>query len=237
MNSIDIKTYEIDYSFIINNYLDKELWHKEWTLFVYKNFVFSLSLYSIDTRNDAITFKVSIKNGSYTNWDLFTFFLQQSNLSILKKQINGCVFNLITWCEEYHIRKEEGYQRILEAESTEEEILEEVATSFLDENNVTNNEIRQVYIENYIDKNKKTDTYLSNYIYNRRYHVLSDLFLIYTKVADDKTRYNNVENAIRRQENYPSIMKEVNEYIELLSSEDEEKEELITELRSNLEAI
>ena len=28
-----LKVYEIDYSWIISNYLDKELWDKKWNLF------------------------------------------------------------------------------------------------------------------------------------------------------------------------------------------------------------
>ena len=38
-----IKNFEIDYSFIIKNYLNPELWHKKWNLFIYKNFVFCKS--------------------------------------------------------------------------------------------------------------------------------------------------------------------------------------------------
>lgn len=35
-----IKVYEIDYDFIIKNYLDPKLWNKSWTVFVYRDFVF-----------------------------------------------------------------------------------------------------------------------------------------------------------------------------------------------------
>ena len=34
-----IKAYDIDYSFIIKNYLDPKLWEKEWTLSMYKELV------------------------------------------------------------------------------------------------------------------------------------------------------------------------------------------------------
>ena len=47
-----VKIYSIDYSFIISNYLDKELWKMKWNLFVYKNNVFTLNLHSIDTKNN-----------------------------------------------------------------------------------------------------------------------------------------------------------------------------------------
>ena len=33
-----LKVYDVDYSFIIKNYLDEKLWEKEWVIFVYKKF-------------------------------------------------------------------------------------------------------------------------------------------------------------------------------------------------------
>ena len=54
-----IKVYEIDYDFIIKNYLDKELWQKKWTLFVYKDNVFTINLHSINCKNNAITFEIN----------------------------------------------------------------------------------------------------------------------------------------------------------------------------------
>ena len=48
-NDIIIKQYAIDYNFIISNYLDKSLWKKKWNLFVYKDHVFTLNLYKIET--------------------------------------------------------------------------------------------------------------------------------------------------------------------------------------------
>ena len=55
----ELKVYEIDYSFIIKNYLDKNLWKKQWTLFVYKDYVFTLNLYKIDTEDCSIGFKIN----------------------------------------------------------------------------------------------------------------------------------------------------------------------------------
>ena len=236
MNELVIKTYDIDYSFIINNYLDKDLWNKEWTLFVYKNFVFTLNLYQIDTKNDAIQFEMHIKSEEYKNSYYFTYHRKQSNFEVLKKQINGAIFQLIEWCENYFIREEEGYKTIQEAESEEIEMLTNIAEQFLDDNGVTNKEIREVYIDNYVYNNKKTSTYLSNYMQGRKYCVLSDLYLVYTKVSEDEKRYNSVISKIKNNDNYMEILVEVNKYINRLHN-DEEKEELIEEFQECLEAI
>lgn len=235
-NELIIKTYDVDYSFIISNYLDKELWGKEWTLFVYKDFVFRLSLNNIDTKRDAIQFEITLTDKNYMSSNYFTYFRKQSNFEILKKQINGTIFELIKWRESNYIRQEDGYKTISEGEDTEREILEQIANEFLDDNGVTNREIRDVYIDNYVSNNTKTSTYLSNYVTGREYCLLSDLYLVYTKITDDENRYNLVLAKIKNSDRYMEILEEANTYINKLQNE-EEQEEIIEEFKECLEAI
>lgn len=236
MNELIIKQYDIDYSFIIKNYLDKELWNKEWTLFVYKDYVFSLQLYEINTRNEYITFEIKIKNPGYNNYTFISYYIKQSNLKVLKKQINGAMFNLIEWAENKFIKEEEGYKTIQSARSDEIEMLENIANDFLDDNGVNNKEIREVYIDNYVSNNTKTDTYLSNYMQGRKYQVLSDLYLVSTKAFEDKYRHQAVVNNIKNNINYAEILEEANSYINKLENE-EKREELEVEFKECLEAI
>lgn len=236
MNDLIIKQYEIDYSFIIKNYLDVELWNKKWTIFVYKNFVFSLQLYEINTQKNSISFEIDLKTEDYSNYTFITYYKNQSNIKILKKQINGAIFELINSCENYYIKKEEGYELIQKTENEEEEMLTKIAEDFLDDNGVSNKEIREVYIDNYVSNNKKTDIYLSNYLQGRKYQLLSDLYLVYTKAAKDKDRYNIVNNAIKNNVRYIEILEETNKYLNQLQNE-EEREELEVEFRECLEAI
>ena len=101
-NEITIKVYEVDYSFIIKNYLDKELWSKSWTLFVYKDYIFTLNLAYINTESNSITFKIKC-NYLHFDWeaDVFdnsinvTHSLSNSNINVLKRQINGALFSAI----------------------------------------------------------------------------------------------------------------------------------------------
>lgn len=236
MNELVIKTYDIDYSFIIKNYLDKELWDKEWNLFVYKDFVFSLQLWEINTRSNSVTFEILLTNNDYKGSVFRTYYIKQSNIKILKKQINGAMYDLITYCENYYIRNEDGYKTIQEAESEEIDMLTEIAEKFLDENGVSNKEIRDVYIDNYILNNKKTDIYLSNYLSGRTYLVLSDLYLVYTKITEDANKYNAILSKIKASENYMEILAEANDYLNKLKNE-EKREELEVEFKECLEAI
>ena len=234
MNNLVIKRYEVDYSFIIKNYLDKKLWNKNWTLFVYKDLVFNLSLFRIDVEDYSICFKIKLIKGNFNCIDLIWYHEKQSNIDILKKQINGSIFSLIESYEKDLIKKEPEYLKIEDNEYIEREMLTNIAEEFLDENGVSNREIRDVYIDNYVSNNSKTDTYLSNYLDYRQYHVASDVYLVYTKVCGDKSRYNYVEKAIKNDDNYNDLMEEVNEYLEKLEND---KEDLEVEFKECLEAI
>lgn len=105
MNNLVIKRYEVDYSFIIKNYLDKKLWSKNWTLFVYKDLVFNLSLYTIDVEDYSICFKIKLIKENFNCIDLIWYHEKQSNIDILKKQINGSIFSLIEDYEKDLIKK------------------------------------------------------------------------------------------------------------------------------------
>ena len=234
MNNLVIKRYEVDYSFITKNYLDKKLWNKNWTLFVYKDLVFNLSLSTIDVEDNSICFKIKLNKANFSYTDCIWYYEKQSNIDILKKQINGSIFSLIEAYERDLIKKEPEYLKIKDNEYTEREMLTNIAEEFLDENGVSNTEIRDVYIDNYVSNNSKTDTYLSNYLDYRKYHVASDVYLVYTKACGDETRYNNVEKVIKNDDNYNDLMEEVNDYIEKLENEDEELE---SEFKECLEAI
>ena len=234
MNNLVIKRYEVDYSFIIKNYLDKKLWNKNWTLFVYKDLVFNLSLHTIDVEDNYICFKIQLNKANFNHIDLIWYHEKQSNIDILKKQINGSIFSLIEDYEKDLIKKEPEYLKIQDNEYIEREMLTNIAEEFLDENGVSNREIRDVYIDKYVDDNTKTDNYLLQYIGIREYRVLTDLYLIYTKASGDNDRYNKVNKIAKEELNYNELMEEVNEYLEKLEND---KEDLEVEFKECLEAI
>lgn len=229
-NNLIIKQYDVDYSFIIKNYLDESLWNKKWTLFVYKNYTFYLELYEIQVKNKRICFKIGFNDLTH----FIFYFKEQSNIDVLKKQINGAIFSLIEMYEHTLIKKEKEYQKIEDGKNEEINLLTTIAEEFLDENNVSNDEIRQAYIDKYVDDNTKTDNYLLDYISIREYRVLTDLYLVYTKASGDNDRYNSVNKIVKEEPNYNELMEEVNEYLEKLEND---KEDLEVEFKECLEVI
>ena len=94
-----LKVYDVDYSFIIKNYLDPKLWEKEWTIFIYKRFEITLRLQSIDVGDKRIWFEVVIKDNNEDNKNpykniagVFSYFLSIENIQILKNTLSHTIF-------------------------------------------------------------------------------------------------------------------------------------------------
>ena len=233
-NQLAIKVYDIDYDFIIKNYLDKSLWHKEWTLFVYKNITFTISLSQIDVKDESISFHVHIYAPEFCRYEAFWYYMQQMSIKILKQQIEGCMFRLIEAYEEGKIKDEQEYRDIRNSEWDEKDRLRTIAENFLDENSVTNDEIREVYIDNYVDQNTRVDEFLSDYIRARRYMVIPDLYIILGEITKDESRLKRVMDKLQTHTNLKEILETAEKYLNQLENQDEE---LIEDLKDNLEAI
>lgn len=132
-----IKVYDIDYSFIIKNYLNPEMWQKTWTLFQYKTFVITLQLTYINCQDEKITLRVKIKDNSSEHkyafdWgrnldkdasDDVYYSLKINNLNFLKNSVENSVFNAIERLEKYNILASKDYLDLKEMYSNEKDSL------------------------------------------------------------------------------------------------------------------
>lgn len=237
---LSLKVYDVDYSFIIKNYLDEKLWDKEWTIFIYKNFQIILRLYSIDVRQKTIWFEVEIQDGNKENksyWtksrkDIFKYFLSTENINILKQSLNLTIFCLMqTLEEEAYIKYTEDYYKLETMRSEESEKLEEIANDFLDNEGVTNEEIREAYIGYYVDKNENVYLLIDDYLNKMKYRMITDFYIVFLQAINDKERIKIIENKISSEELEKTFekIKEYEEYIET--------EEFKEEMEQNLEEI
>lgn len=229
-----IKVWEMDYSFIIKNYLDVKLWSKTWTLFEYKDFVITIRLSSINTSDKEIIFFILLKDNanenSYKNRKgTLVEYKLDTDIDFLIRRINGAIFRLI---EEYErniiIPNLPSYSMVNIYEEQEKHKLMQIANEYLDKNNVTNETIRGVYVENYVDNNSEAYGYEIKFKDVNEYHHLTDLYLVFTKSAKDDTRYQMVLDSLHGDER-EKVTNEINElqvYIETDEYEDEKKSEL-----------
>ena len=237
-NEIALKVYEVNYDFIIKNYLSPKLWEKTWTLFVYKDITITLNINYITVKPRKICFDVRIKQDEYTTYTNIYYNIDQSNLKILKKQINGAIETLMTSLEKNYIYKEQGYKDIEQAKSNERGLLIKIAEEFLDENNVTNEEIRNVYIENYVDNNEKTWTYLNNYVDGRHYRCMPDMWLVYYKATENNEKYQQLLNILSNELNFYELLKDIKNSISIFDDEDsDDYKDYVSNMKDCLESI
>ena len=237
-NEITLKKYDVDYSFIIKNYLSPELWKKTWTLFVYKNIRITLNLYYIWVDDPIkISFKISIKTPEYRTYILKDHTIDISNLTILKNQIDNAILCLINNYERYVISTTETYQNLLDTAERENERLQDIAENYLNENGIYIEDVRDAYIEYYMDKNNTGDSLLSNYKDSMKYKQCTDLWLVYARATNDEKLEKEIKARLTRDD-YVDVLKNIQEYIDILSDEDsDEYYEYFEEKESNLESI
>lgn len=229
-----LKVYNIDYSFIISNYLNKELWKKQWNLFIYKDHVFTLNLATIDTRTDSITFQIKY-NKLVDTWDgtqNISYYLNSSTIQVLKQQINGAIFRLMEKYDEYLCKETSGYKELSNLYYEEKDKLREIAESYLDDCGISQDDIREAYIDRYVSNNSKFDIHKTNYISAHRYLYLTELLLIFTKITNDKNRFETISRAIQDDSYIKKLELEINEFSEYFGTEDYD-----ADMEDNLESI
>ncbi len=227
-----LKVYDIDYSFIIKNYLDESLWNKDWTIFIYKRFQIILRLHSIDVKTKVIWFEVEIQDNNEENksyWvkskrELFKYFLNVENIDILKKSLNHTIFSLMQELEkDAYIKYTDEYNNLEEMRANENEKLEKIANEFLDSEGVTNEDIREAYIGYYVDNNEKVYDLLNEYTNKMKYRLITDFYLIFLQATDDNERIKIIEDRIGKQE-LQETLEEIQEYEKYMETEEFEEE-------------
>lgn len=239
-NEIILKKYDIDYSFIISHYLDPQLWDRQWTLFVYKDTKVTLNLESIRCRKPVnIEFRITVETHSKRDSNCISYDLSNGNLTVLQKQINSCIKTGIDYCEKWTIEEEDGYRELDHAINEEQDRLREIAEEYLDENNITLDDVREAYIDRYVSDNAKGYTHRDNYVNGRRYIPFSDLWLVFAKITDNEDLYNNIVDRIKNSADFENIMSEMNTFIEEMNTESDsdEYEEYMDNMRDNLVGV
>ena len=237
-NGIVIKKYEVDYSFIIRNYLSPKLWEKVWTLFLYKNFRFTLQINSISVYSTVkITFRISLDNGNFKDFEFADYDVDHPNLNVLKRQIDGAIKRLIHNYENHLIVSTTEYRELREKADEEKEKLRDIASDFLDDNGITLSDIRDAYIDKFVDDNWKGYTYLSAYVDNMAYKLATDLWLIYAKSTNNSSLEEDIKDSLSDTE-YQNKLNEIQDYINMMKDDSSDTYvDYFYEAQNNLQSI
>ena len=219
-----IKVWKMDYSFIIKNYLNPALWQKTWTLFEYKDFVITIKLTKIETENMRIVFRLNLRDNSRPNtWgdqEDVSYSLKGSSIKFLIKNINGAIFRMISYHERNHVLEDlPVYIDAKQQGDIEIEKLTVLASEFLDDEGVTNEEIREAYIDKYVDDNKQNDKYIQRLRSAYEYHLLTDFYLVFAESIGDDAKYQTVMDKLEENE-IENVLKEINQYKTYIETDD-----------------
>ena len=241
-----IKVYDIDYSFIIKNYLNPEMWQKTWTLFQYKTWVITLKIDYIWCRSEKICFLIKIKDNSpeneYKYGDFYdtdkdynasvVYSLKIDNIQFLKREIINKSFYAIENLEKEAIMATREYINLTRSYSDEKDKLTEIAEDFLDDNGVYNEDIRNAYIDSYVCNNTKLDLMQEKLKREMQYTIFPDLYLMFANATEDDKIVQKWEETLAGNNNIEELRTEILEYLEYMQSEDFEDD-----MSSNLEEI
>ncbi len=241
-----IKVYDIDYSFIIKNYLNPEMWQKTWTLFQYKTWVITFHIDYIWCRSEKIHFLIGIKDNSPENEYRYCnnidfdksysttvdYSLKIDDIQFLKREIISKSFYIIEKLEEEAIMATREYIGLTESYSNERNKLTKIAEEFLDNNGVTNEDIRDAYISVYVDNNTQLDL-MQDKLQNRmKYTIFPDLYLVFANATDNKTIIDKWETKLKESNDIEALKTEIQEYLDYMESEEFEED-----MSGNLEEI
>lgn len=241
-----IKTYDIDYSFIVKNYLSPEMWEKKWNLFVFKEFVATLNISSIDCEKGKISFCITLKDNStkreyYWSWGCNSdkavqqyecFSLKVEDINFLKQRIQRRIFNAIIELETQHIRSFDVYRNLEEGKEREERRLRQIAEKFLDDEGVRNEDIREAYIDSYIENNSEIEA--KEYEILRTYEgtVFTEILMVFAKLCTNENVIEEIYAIIEDSPNLEDTKRNVEEYLKYI-----ETEEFVEDKAENLQDI
>lgn len=223
-----IKIWKMDYSFIIKNYLNPALWQKTWTLFEYKDFVVTIKLAKIETEDMRIIFRLNLRDNSRPNtWgdqEDVSYSLKGSSIKFLIKSINGAIFRMISYHERNHVLEDlPVYIDAKQQSDIEIEKLTALASEFLDDEGVTNEEIREAYIDKYVDDNKQNDEYIQRLRSAYEYHLLTDFYLVFAESIGDDAKYQTVMGRLEENE-IENVLKEISQHKTYIETDDYQEE-------------
>lgn len=156
---------------ILANYRNPKFWKKKWCVFKTKDFdcIWRIRVISVEDNTIAsvVTLHYKGKKQVKRNWwdnESFSSYCDNVpinnpdyNQEVFNRNILGSVIRTIDYLEEAIAKCSYEYREAERLERDQRDKLEEIANDFLDSENVTNDEIREAYIDHYVSKASKYD--------------------------------------------------------------------------------
>jgi hypothetical protein len=244
MNSLSTKLTKLDLDVILKNYCQPAFWKQTWQIYKHGDVNIIARIHTIDVFNNKIYMKLNfdkeyikfprIKKTAWAYCDSEYITIPIDNPDYKKDNFENSLLsaslNLIYNLEEHLILDYSEYKEADKLEEAFKESLKEIAGKFLDDNNVTNDKIREAYIDNYVYRKCKIPKYTADVIEKMHYTVLPSEYLLLISFFNNEKSY----------EEYSKKCKKLRKSIKLEMWADGRKldtPEFVNRMKEKLEAI
>lgn len=224
MNEISTKVVKLDINFILDNFYKPNLWGKTWTIFEWDGYKITFTIHTINTEFGSLYYRLKLHKDGATlarsSYNPISYQKEHRNIKVIQKGISGAAIRLIGDYEKDLIRITNAYQ---EAEALEHKIeleAEAKAEALLDELEITNEEIREAYIESQKQKHE-TSEYTSNVLDVYQYKKCLKLYYSYALFSGETDRIDKFKNIAKLNGfKVGALRKEIKEKLDLIQTGD-----------------
>lgn len=217
--------YKVNFKYLIEHCLDKELWKQSWPIMEYDGLNINLKLKAINIIQDKI--ELMVRGHSKIDEIAFSFEIPMDvahfNEKVFTLSLNSSVFNVIQdyeWCVICHSK---SYEKARNLDFDSKEVFIQQIVRKLDEMGITDEEVRNAYIE---AKTEWFATYKAREIVcsEMRYRLRKRHYLNYYSITGQQKLYDEFAKKYVKKTDMLKINTEMKEYSEYIENNDLLKE-------------
>ena len=220
-NSLSTKLVYLDLETIMQNYRNPEFWKKEWLIFKNKELEIKWNITNINILENKIESCIFVAPGhitrggkkfnfTYSDYTRKTNYSWYSNVcrpipiensdytqETLNRNILNTILKTMKSMEEEFVKRTYEYYKASELEDEQREKLKEIAENFLDEEGVSNESIRDAYIDKYVSDNSNSD-FTSEIIANAQFRFFKSAYLHVCSWFDNQETFEKYKKVLKQ---------------------------------------
>ena len=225
--ALSTRLYKININTILKNYLNKEFWKKQWTVYEYDGLTIKLYIREIDVRDNAVVLRVT-RNGALWG-SAFSVNIDNHNEVVFAKSLISVIKDQIRQHEYDSIVASEGYGQAVQWDESTDEHNRLKAEMMLDADNITNEDVRYAFVDRYISENRSSHAIEYRNHYEMR--ILPHLYLMLAYLYETQNKESTkaiIATAAERaggksMEMYTNEIKQALQAMEVVDTEDEDE--------------
>jgi hypothetical protein len=177
VNAVTTTITKLNWRAILNNATNRNFWKQKFCIYEYGQIKVVINVYELDIESNNLVMKlvpilrdldeegkIFVSHIQYGNYQYIYLPMAEDhfNETIFNEKLFNAVQNSINACAKNIICSSDRYIALDDLDDQQNEMLRNIAIDFLDDEGVTNDDIRTAYVESYVDKmfKSKTEAYV-----------------------------------------------------------------------------